>query len=437
MIRTMIGAVLVFFLQPAQAALILDYPKTMPEVTPMLPVSAFHDWAQANEAADLIVAAWKTEPASLGLTRLQLSRHIKHKTMPTRGARGLALTHVAMHDAYELAIQKKEEPRFAMLMASAVVLSYLYVTEEREFERIAFAVAAKITKSEPSTLSVFALRSLGLGKAVGERVIDRALHDGAQRGWNGARLQWYGQGRYFGPGSWEPTPPYFYYPPDEPFTPTWQTWILRDGSQFRPEPPPFGSTQYRKDLGEVIQVNKELTESQLKIAKFWVDGHGSITPPGRWNQIAIDEVLRSKLDERGTLALFAKLNIALADTFVAVWDAKYFYWTARPITVAEKMFGVSLQPPILTPPFPSFPSGHAAFSGAAATILTDYFPARKTQLDAMADEASMSRLLGGIHFRHDNEAGLALGRRIATFILSCANGKPALTRTAECVTEDL
>jgi len=269
MIRALLGAALSLYFLSAHAALILDYPAIVTDVSPKPPVSAFHDWTEANAAADLIVAAWKTEPASLSLTRLQLSLHIKHKTMPTRGARGLALMHVAMHEAYQLAIEQKQEPRLAMLMASASVLSYLYVPEEREFERITFAVAAKITGKLPETLSVTTLQAFSLGKAVGERVMERALHDGAQRDWNGARLQWYGQGRYFGPGSWEPTPPYFYYPPDEPFAPTWQTWNLKSASQFRSEPPAFGSAEYRKDLAEVIQINQHLTDAQLKIAKYW------------------------------------------------------------------------------------------------------------------------------------------------------------------------
>jgi len=143
--------------------------------------------------------------------------------------------------------------------------------------------------------------------------------------------------------------------------------------------------------------------------------------------------LGAKLNEQATLELFAKLNMTLADTFVAVWDAKYYFWTVRPVTVAKKLFGVILQPPILTPAFPSFPSGHAAFSSAAATILSAYFPNRKTQLRAMADEAAMSRLLGGIHFRHDNVAGAILGEKIATLVLFCNDLSAGNLHRAGCI----
>ena len=110
--------------------------------------------------------------------------------------------------------------------------------------------------------------------------------------------------------------------------------------------------------------------------------------------------------------------MAQADAFIAVWDTKYHYWSARPITVAKSLLGVGLVPAILTPPFPSYVSGHAAFSGAAARIIGAYLPKHAKRLDTMAAEAAESRLLGGIHFRHDNEDGLQLGRKVAEKVLT-------------------
>jgi hypothetical protein len=381
------------------------------------PSSAFHTWEQAGLEAQKIAASWQTEPVGLAWTRIQLDRHVKHKMMPTRGARGLALTHVAMHDAYELAKVYNVDPKIAASMAASQVLGYLFVAEERAFDRIVYKLAAHTFKTTHEQLSDAALRSMRLGLHVGKRVIARAESDGAQHGWNGSRLQFYGEGRVYGPGTWQPTPPYFYYPPDEPFAPLWKPWVLRSAGEFRPTPPAFGSKRYLDDLNEVIEVNKALSPDQVKIARFWVDGHGSVTPPGRWNQIAIDAVLRHKLNERDTLRLFAQMNIALADTFIAVWDTKYFYWTARPITVAKTVLGEALAPSILTPPFPSYVSGHAGFSGAASTILSRFIPDGAREFAAQAEEAAYSRLFGGIHFRHDNEDGLVLGRKIGQRVL--------------------
>ena len=406
----------------ASAATVLDYPPAKQESAAQgalaVPVSAFHDWSSAQDEAKRIIAAWQTEPASLAWTRVQLARHIKHKMSPTRGARGLALVHVAMYDAYQRARKDGVDPKLALSMAAAEVLSYLYAAEERAFERIAFAVAAQETHTDPEHLPTGAITALRLGREVGRRVVDYAQQDGAQRGWNGSRLQWYGDGRYYGPGTWEPTPPYFYYPPDEPFAPGWKTWVLKSADEFRPTPPAFGSERFLKDLQEVIEINLTITPEQMRIAKFWVDGSGSMTPPGHWNMIAIDEVIKAKLDDEQTLRLFAQLNIAMSDTFIAVWDCKYFYWTIRPITAAKKVFGVDFMPAILTPPFPSFPSGHSAFSGAAARILGVYFPNDAKRFDTMAEEAAMSRLFGGIHYRFDNDEGITLGRRIADRVLA-------------------
>lgn len=403
------------------ARTILSYSEAAPGAAPpgaaMFPQSAFHGWEIADAEAQKVIARWQSESLTLPWTRIQLERHVKHKISPTRAARGLALTHVAMHDAYVLAMQRNLPPRLVVSMAAAQVLGYLFIAEEKAFDRIVFAIAARSTQTRPESLPAQALRALEAGYAIGQHVVSHGDTDGAQKGWNGIRLEWYGEGRYYGPGTWEPTPPYFYYPPVEPFAPQWRTWALASAGEFRPVPPAYGSPEYIRDLKEVVQINAALRPEQLKIARFWVDGHGSVTPPGHWNEIAIEEVLKARLDDAAAARLFAHLNMAQADTFIAAWEAKYHYWTVRPITAAKRLLDVTLEPAILTPPFPSYVSGHAAFSGAAAQVLATYFPAQASRLHAMAREAAESRLLGGIHFRHDNEDGMQLGRKVAEKVL--------------------
>lgn len=384
----------------------------------VIPATVFHDWLPAEVEAKKVIRSWQTEPITLAWTRIQLDHYVKHKMMPTRGARGLALTHVAMHDAYDQAVASGQNPKLVVSMAVAQVLGYLFVSEEKAFDRLAFSIAAELSGSKQDNLSNDVKKALALGKSIGEQVVKYGDADGAQKGWNGLRLQYYGEGRYYGPGTWEPTPPYFYYPPDEPFAPSWQLWVLNAASEFRPKPPSYGSPRYMKDLEEVLKIQENLNEDEKRIARFWVDGHGSVTPAGHWNQIAIDEVLKSKLSEQATTRLFALMNIAMAETFITVWDAKYHYWTARPITAAKYMFNKNFKPLLLTPPFPSYVSGHAGFSGAASRILGHYIPARANATMMMAEEAAHSRLLGGIHFRHDNEDGLLLGKKVADKVMA-------------------
>ncbi|MBK8286044.1 MAG: hypothetical protein IPK97_14875 [Ahniella sp.] len=285
---------LLFVLSPGDvgAVSVVDYQPiiTIPDDASLPPPvprarSVFHNSAEADRDAMALIEAWRTEPASMGWTRLQIARHIKHKAMPTRGARGLALVHVAMHDAWLRAPNLPLTRRFALSQAAADVLGYLYPAEEDAFQRIVDQLVERLGSETPPLDITLAQQ---IGRQAAQHVIARAERDGAQRGWNGARLQWYGDGRQFQPGTWEPTPPYFYYPPDEPFAPFWRPWVLTHAGQFRPPPPPaFGSPEYLDSLREVLAVNVALTPEQLEIARYWVDGHGSATPAGHWNKLAI------------------------------------------------------------------------------------------------------------------------------------------------------
>ena len=113
--------------------------------------------------------------------------------------------------------------------------------------------------------------------------------------------------------------------------------------------------------------------------------------------------------------LFAFLNMALMDAGIACWDSKYFYQLIRPWQVLPE-----IPTPVGKPRHPSYPSAHAAFSGAASTWLARQFPAEADRLLADAAEAAMSRVYGGIHYRFDGDAGLALGRKVAQLALERA-----------------
>jgi len=395
----------------AKAGAVIMAADSAPGAAPAYDPTVFGPSPAAEQSAARIVQAWQSEPLTMPWTTLVLERIVKHKGSPTRSARGLALVHVAMHDAWQLAPDEVSR-KVAVSTAASKVLAYWFPAEEHGFDRI---LAALLKQSGISPQQ--AAKGLAIGSEVARRAVAHGEADGAQRGWDGVRLQWYGDGRYYGPGSWTPTPPYYYYPPDEPFAPGWKTWVLENPGQLRPTPPAFGSERFLRDLQEVVEIQRNLTPEQLRIARFWVDGSGSVTPPGHWNQIGQDLVRQYHMDDGATAKLFAMLNVALADTFIAVWDAKYHYWTARPVSMAKTVLGVELKPAILTPPFPSYVSGHAAFSGASARILGASFPQEAGKLDAMALEAATSRMYGGIHYRHDNEDGLLLGRAVASVVL--------------------
>jgi len=219
---------------------------------------------------------------------------------------------------------------------------------------------------------------------------------------------------------------------------------MSSSSQFRPPgPPSLDSQQYAADYDEVkslgAAVDSTRTEEQTQIALFWADGAGTETPPGHWNSIAqtIADMQGNTLEQNARL--FALLNIAMADAAICAWDAKYTFDFWRPVTAINYLEPeLNWMSFIVTPPFPDYVSGHSTFSGAAATVLalfydtddlpfttgSDFLPdvyrSFPTCLDA-AEEAAVSRLYGGIHFRSANEdglqAGISIGEWAATHYL--------------------
>jgi hypothetical protein len=246
-----------------------------------------------------------------------------------------------------------------------------------------------------------------------------------------------------GPGVWIPTPP-----ASLPYLlPQWgfvTPFGMTSSSQFQPPgPPSLDSQRYASDYNEVKElgaaVGSTRTPDQTEIALFWADGAGTETPPGHWNSIAqiIAAAHGNTLEENARL--FALLNIAMADAAICAWDAKYTFDFWRPVTaIAFAEPQLNWMSFIVTPPFPDYVSGHSTFSAAAATVLplfygtedlpfttgSDFLPgvyrSFSTCLDA-AEEAALSRIYGGIHFRSASEdglqAGISIGEWTATHYL--------------------
>lgn len=171
-----------------------------------------------------------------------------------------------------------------------------------------------------------------------------------------------------------------------------------------PPPPEIGSAEFTKDLNEVRNIADDRSRTQWSIGDFWADGAGTTTPPGHWNIIAEDLTIEAKYSEVRTARVFSLMNRAIMDAGIICWYAKYKYFIPRPS---------QMDPEIKTstgiPNFPSYTSGHSSFSGAAATLLGHLFPSNKSDLIGKAEEAALSRLYGGIHYRFDNEAGFNTG----------------------------
>jgi hypothetical protein len=131
-----------------------------------------------------------------------------------------------------------------------------------------------------------------------------------------------------------------------------------------------------------------------------------------WSEKTREKIRSQKLSLPQATEILSNLHLVLADAFIACWDTKYANRVPRPYMLGE------LETIVPTPPHPSWPSGHATASEAAAVLLSYYFPKDKKQLHATAAEAAASRLWGGIHFRKDNLDGLKLGNQIGHYGLA-------------------
>ena len=358
-----------------------------------------------------------------------------HVSDPPRIARALALVSVAMYDATVVGTRARLhfqrpapcslEPRIqpigdcsgfsypsehaVVAGAASTVLAYLYPAQADRFHALAEeAATSRLWAGTNYRSDVEA--GLALGSRVGLQIIARGDSDGSARKWNETIPQ--------GSDFWLPTPPGFQQAPMEPLAGTWQPWNLTSGSQFRPGPPPRpGSTAFAADLREVYNISLPLSIDHQEVASFWEDKLGSFSPPGHWNLIALQLVRSRGLSTPDAALVFATLNTGQADAFIACWDAKFTYWSVRPVTAIRRELDAGWSPYIFTPPFPSYVSGHATDSGAASQILAHFFPNDAGQLRAWAEEAALSRLYGGIHFRTDNEVGLRLGREVGAAAL--------------------
>jgi hypothetical protein len=199
------------------------------------------------------------------------------------------------------------------------------------------------------------------------------------------------------------------------------------------------SSAFYAEALEVYETATAPTPEQLEIALFWSDDPGqTATPPG--HSIAITtQVLRREEASLATAAeAYARVGAAVSDAFVACWHQKYVYNLLRPVSYLRRLFDPNWLSALVTPPFPEYPSGHSVQSGAAFQVLTDLFGSSYAFVDhthdrrdlpprsfssffEAAEEAAISRLYGGIHFRAaiDNgvEQGKCIGRAVRALAL--------------------
>jgi hypothetical protein len=400
--------------------------------------------AAAAEAPERIIRDWYR------LT-LELVRHTATYSPPV-AARAFAYLGVTVHEAQatgdpalrSLAGQVNgltappargagaHDPGAVLQGALSVAVPALFANTGPTGQRAAAAMARILTERASEGLAPeVAARSLDHGAAVARHVLAWAAEDGGAQVANlGFPQAWRPPAT---PAAWVPTSAI---PLQQaPLLPWWGTVrpfaMATGGDCPLPAPPPYSEeagSAFRTQAEEVWQTWKLLTPDQRAIARFWSDDPMlSPTPPGHWISIALQIFARDgpPADRQGEV--LALLGVALADAFIACWHTKYEFDLLRPVTYIRRVIDPKFQTVLITPPFPEYPSGHSTQSSAAATVLTHLFGEGFAFTDAThaddglparsfgsfweaAEEAGISRLYGGIHFRAAIERGLDQGR---------------------------
>jgi len=201
------------------------------------------------------------------------------------------------------------------------------------------------------------------------------------------------------------------------------------------------SSEFYKQAKEVYDTKNNLTPEQAAIARFWADDPMlSWTPPGHWINITMQILERDHVALEKAVDTLMRVSVAEADAFIGCWQVKFIYDTIRPLTYIRKLIDPKWDTLINTPPFPEYDSGHSVSSAAAATVLTSIYgdnfafeddtgskdnlaPHNFKSFWEAAQQAGISRLYGGIHFRAAIENGLAQGRCIAAYSVNLKTWK--------------
>lgn len=293
-------------------------------------------------------------------------------------------------------------------------------------------------------------RSVSWAKTVSDHVIDWASGDTFNQ-IRGTDLYMPNESEAF----WQPTPTEYM----EAIEPQWKKIrpnLIQSASQFRdtlPKPTPYDMGKNPKFIPLMKEIHDavvNIDSNQLRIARYWDDnpkstfhyGHATlkvlkVSPAGHWLSMFSTVARQEKYSLSQSAEGMLRLSAVMFDAFIAVWDAKYHYEYIRPVTVIQRHMDSSWLPAIETPAFPEYPSAHSVVSSAAATVLTDLFGEYSFTDSAeyefglgvrnfknfreASDEACMSRIYGGIHFREGMEFGKYLGNTVGKYHINTLN----------------
>lgn len=210
-------------------------------------------------------------------------------------------------------------------------------------------------------------------------------------------------------------------PSEDPTAGSWPTYFLKRNEQgrftnskgevisFKIRQPDFSIDFEGEQLEIVKETLKNITQHQIKIAKYW--GEGPATK--QWTPIIDILIDTYNISAPKAARILAATQGALSDAFVVAWYFKFLWEIPRPNQLDQNLDTV-----LCTPDHPSYPSGHATVAGCAQVVLSYFFKPEESRLNELAEECALSRLYAGVHYPIDNDQGLKLGRQIGEIVVS-------------------
>lgn len=228
-----------------------------------------------------------------------------------------------------------------------------------------------------------------LGEQVAKEIIEKAKNDGSAKVWDGNMNK--------DPKKWTGT-----YPMGITMA-SFSPIVIRSADQFRLPPPP----DFESDMKELKDFKR--TNKSNYIALYWANNG-----PGLWNDLASQKMFEYRImdDAPAAARIYTVLTVAYHDAAIAIFDSKYAYWGIRP-----SQYDTTYKSLIGTPPFPGYPSGHAAGAATTCAVMEYFFPADAKQFRQLAQECADSRFYAGIHFRTDNETALKMGAALGKYLV--------------------
>ena len=197
----------------------------------------------------------------------------------------------------------------------------------------------------------------------------------------------------------------------EPHAGQWKTWVISSGRDYRVPPPP-SPWQTRAELRRLERLTRHLDDASRQKVAYWDAG----APAYRWIDLVSARLFAGTPTSSYPHRVYTYMALAMYDATVAAWESKYHYRRPRPSLVDD-----DVRTALPVPDSPSYPSEHAAAAQAAATVLAHFLPAEAASFQAMAEEAGWSRVLAGLQYPSDYQAGLALGRKVAEEVIAQAD----------------